>query len=340
MASMFLSVLLCPPSLVTNHTRHLHHSGSITPDLSAVTNDSFEFRFPVVQSPPKITMAPKDVKTIDENYVSFFCKASGNPAPIIHWEKDGKKVVKIKPRLDIFEAPHISSLRIKPKLSLRDNATYTCVASNPHGEAKADATLKIYPKSESGEETPPGYPTILTHPKLKSVEKDRPIQLACEVKGDPKPKVLWLKDNLPLDTTDARVEVLESGYLTIMHSQESDEGTYECAAENEHGVTYSYRAMVYIRVRRIAPKFNLQMPNDVKIMPGSDLNLTCVAVGSPMPYVKWRQGAKDLTSEDEAPIGRNVLILTDVRESANYTCEASSDLGNIEHMTQVIVEGE
>nr|KAI8749552.1 tyrosine-protein phosphatase Lar [Biomphalaria glabrata] len=291
-------------------------------------------------SPPKITMAPKDVKTIDENYVSFFCKASGNPAPIIHWEKDGKKVVKIKPRLDIFEAPHISSLRIKPKLSLRDNATYTCVASNPHGEAKADATLKIYPKSESGEETPPGYPTILTHPKLKSVEKDRPIQLACEVKGDPKPKVLWLKDNLPLDTTDARVEVLESGYLTIMHSQESDEGTYECAAENEHGVTYSYRAMVYIRVRRIAPKFNLQMPNDVKIMPGSDLNLTCVAVGSPMPYVKWRQGAKDLTSEDEAPIGRNVLILTDVRESANYTCEASSDLGNIEHMTQVIVEGE
>ncbi|XP_055886068.1 tyrosine-protein phosphatase Lar-like isoform X5 [Biomphalaria glabrata] len=298
-------------------------------------------------SPPKITMAPKDVKTIDENYVSFFCKASGNPAPIIHWEKDGKKVVKIKPRLDIFEAPHISSLRIKPKLSLRDNATYTCVASNPHGEAKADATLKIYPKSESGEgfsqwvdkqETPPGYPTILTHPKLKSVEKDRPIQLACEVKGDPKPKVLWLKDNLPLDTTDARVEVLESGYLTIMHSQESDEGTYECAAENEHGVTYSYRAMVYIRVRRIAPKFNLQMPNDVKIMPGSDLNLTCVAVGSPMPYVKWRQGAKDLTSEDEAPIGRNVLILTDVRESANYTCEASSDLGNIEHMTQVIVE--
>ncbi|XP_055886078.1 tyrosine-protein phosphatase Lar-like isoform X13 [Biomphalaria glabrata] len=322
-------------------------SRSITPDLSAVTNDSFEFRFPVVQSPPKITMAPKDVKTIDENYVSFFCKASGNPAPIIHWEKDGKKVVKIKPRLDIFEAPHISSLRIKPKLSLRDNATYTCVASNPHGEAKADATLKIYPKSESGEgfsqwvdkqETPPGYPTILTHPKLKSVEKDRPIQLACEVKGDPKPKVLWLKDNLPLDTTDARVEVLESGYLTIMHSQESDEGTYECAAENEHGVTYSYRAMVYIRVRRIAPKFNLQMPNDVKIMPGSDLNLTCVAVGSPMPYVKWRQGAKDLTSEDEAPIGRNVLILTDVRESANYTCEASSDLGNIEHMTQVIVE--
>ncbi|KAH9492264.1 hypothetical protein Btru_026128 [Bulinus truncatus] len=186
---------------------------------------------------------------------------------------------------------------------------------------------------------PPGYPRIETHPKLKSVEKDRPIQLACEVKGDPKPTIMWLKDYLPLDTTDPRVEVLDSGYLTIQHSQESDEGTYECVAENEFGVAYSYRAMVYIRVRRIAPKFARTL-EDVKIMPGSDVNLTCTAIGSPMPHIKWRQGAKDLTPDDNIPIGKNVLMLTDVRDSANYTCEASSDLGNIEHTVQVIVEGE
>ena len=61
-------------------------------------------------------------------------------------------------------------------------------------------------------------------------------------------------------------------------------------------------------------------------MPGGNVNITCVAVGSPMPYVKWMQGAEDLTPEDDMPVGRNVLELTDVKDSANYTCVAMSSL--------------
>lgn len=75
-------------------------------------------------------------------------------------------------------------------------------------------------------------------------------------------------------------------------------------------------------------------------MPGGSVNITCVAVGSPMPYVKWMLGAEDLTPEDDMPIGRNVLELTDVRQSANYTCVAMSTLGVIEAMAQITVKGE
>ena len=74
-------------------------------------------------------------------------------------------------------------------------------------------------------------------------------------------------------------------------------------------------------------------------MPGGALNITCVAVGSPMPFVKWRKGIVELTPEDSVPVGKNVLMLTDIRESANYTCVAASDLGNIEHDAQVKVKG-
>lgn len=74
-------------------------------------------------------------------------------------------------------------------------------------------------------------------------------------------------------------------------------------------------------------------------MPGGDVNLTCVAVGSPMPYVRWRLGAVELTPEETLPIGKNVLMLTGVRESGNYTCVAASNLGNIEHVAQVKVKG-
>ena len=37
------------------------------------------------------------------------------------------------------------------------------------------------------------------------------------------------------------------GSLQIRHSQESDEGKYECVAENEVGVAYSYGANLYVR---------------------------------------------------------------------------------------------
>lgn len=92
-------------------------------------------------------------------------------------------------------------------------------------------------------------------------------------------------------------------------------------------------------MRRVPPRFSIP-PADSEIMPGGNVNITCVAVGSPMPYVKWMLGAEDLTPEDDMPIGRNVLELTDVRQSNNYTCVAMSTLGVIEAVAQIIVKGE
>lgn len=74
-------------------------------------------------------------------------------------------------------------------------------------------------------------------------------------------------------------------------------------------------------------------------MLGASLNLTCVAVGAPMPFVKWKKDpATDLTPDDNLPVGKNVLVLTDIQESANYTCTAASDLGVIETTTMVKVQ--
>lgn len=90
-------------------------------------------------------------------------------------------------------------------------------------------------------------------------------------------------------------------------------------------------------VRRVPPRFTIP-PTSHEIMPGGSVNITCVAVGSPMPYVKWMLNSEDLTPEDSMPVGRNVLELESVRESANYTCVAISSLGMIESVAQVIVK--
>ena len=46
-----------------------------------------------------------------------------------------------------------------------------------------------------------------------------------------------------------------------------------------------------------------------------------------------------MTPEDSVPTGKNVLILNDIKETATYTCVATSELGNIEHEVEVRVKG-
>lgn len=58
-----------------------------------------------------------------------------------------------------------------------------------------------------------------------------------------------------------------------------------------------------------------------------------------MPIVKWRRGYHEVNKDKEPPLGRNVLNLTGVRESVNYTCVAQSELGNIEKDTEIRVKG-
>ncbi|CAH2245990.1 jg13356 [Pararge aegeria aegeria] len=92
-------------------------------------------------------------------------------------------------------------------------------------------------------------------------------------------------------------------------------------------------------VRRVAPQFSIPPPPRTEVMLGSNLTLKCVAFGSPMPTVKWKKGlTKWLTPEDNPPLGLNTLKLEDIRESANYTCEAASVLGVIETTAEVKVQ--
>lgn len=55
-------------------------------------------------------------------------------------------------------------------------------------------------------------------------------------------------------------------------------------------------------------------------------------------YVQNIGLAKWITPEDNPPFGLNTLKLEDIRESANYTCEAASVLGVIETMAEVKVQ--
>ncbi|KAM8747496.1 receptor-type tyrosine-protein phosphatase delta isoform 31-T31 [Acanthopagrus schlegelii] len=293
------------------------------------------------QTPPKFLRTPNDQTGVQGGVASFICQATGDPRPKIVWNKKGKKVSNQRFEVIEFDDGSGSVLRIQPLRTPRDEAIYECVASNSVGETSATTRLTVLREDQ----LPAGFPTIDMGPQLKVVERTRTATMLCAASGNPDPDISWFKDFLPVNTTNnnGRIKQLRSGgtpirgALQIEQSEESDQGKYECVATNNDGTRYSAPANLYVRVRRVPPRFSIP-PTDNEIMPGGSVNITCVAVGSPMPYVKWMLGAEDLTPEDDMPIGRNVLELTDVRQSANYTCVAMSTLGVIEAVAQITVK--
>ncbi|XP_061744736.1 protein tyrosine phosphatase receptor type Fa isoform X4 [Nerophis ophidion] len=287
------------------------------------------------ESSPSFLKSPDDQTGISGGVASFVCQAAGEPTPRITWMKKGKKVSSQRFEVIEFDDGSGSVLRIQPLRTHRDEAIYECTATNSAGEINTSAKLTVLEEDQ----IPHGFPTIDMGPQLKVVERTRTATMLCAASGNPDPEIFWLKDFLPVDVgaSDGRIKQLRSGALQIEQSEESDQGKYECVAINSAGTRYSAPANLYVRVRRVPPRFSIP-PTHHEVMPGGSVNLTCVAVGAPMPYVKWMSGEAELTPEDEMPIGRNVLELANIRQSANYTCVAISSLGMIDTTAQITVK--
>uniref|UniRef100_A0A8B9LRF9 Receptor-type tyrosine-protein phosphatase F n=1 Tax=Astyanax mexicanus TaxID=7994 RepID=A0A8B9LRF9_ASTMX len=263
-------------------------------------------------SMPTFVKTPEDQTGISGGVASFVCQAVGDPKPRITWMKKGKKVSSQRFEVIEFDGGSGSVLRIQPLRTHRDEAIYECTATNSAGDINTSAKLTV----------------------LEGTTSLRTFYEVC-----------LLYDVLVplLSETFRRLFIFKifalrcSGALQIENSEESDQGKYECVAMNSAGTRYSAPANLYVRVRRVPPRFSIP-PTNQEVMPGGSINLTCVAVGAPMPYVKWMVGEVELTKEEEMPIGRSVLELTNIRQSANYTCVAISSLGMVETVAQVTVK--
>uniref|UniRef100_A0A1I7Z7U9 Ig-like domain-containing protein n=1 Tax=Steinernema glaseri TaxID=37863 RepID=A0A1I7Z7U9_9BILA len=138
---------------------------------------------------PDPSIVPADTR------VSFFCRADGNPMPNIVWRRNGHIVQ--DPRYITKSLPNgLSTLRIEPVKMVDHNSTISCSADNGvRAPVTADALLTVLQEDD----LPSGFPVIEAHPTLKSVEQGRTAHVTCRVKGDPRPKVLWLRDLMPID---------------------------------------------------------------------------------------------------------------------------------------------
>ncbi|XP_050086198.1 tyrosine-protein phosphatase Lar isoform X1 [Anopheles aquasalis] len=304
--------------------------------VTAAHGNFSDFPFIYLTHPPEIIKKPVNQGVRVGGVATFYCSARGDPQPTVIWRKNSKKIVLSQSRYTVHDGNGASMLRIDPVRAGRDDAPYECVAENGVGDAvSAEATLTVYEEKK----TPIGFPVITQPPAIRVIETGHTAVMQCKATGSPQPKIYWLKDTKRVDMTNPRYSINSEGSLQIDNSEESDMGKYECVAENSVGTEHTKPMPLYVKVRRVPPTFSRPPEPVYEVMLGANLTLTCVAVGSPMPSVKWRMGVdQDLTPENDVPVGRNVLELSNIRVSTNYTCIARSSLGVIEATSLVKVQ--
>ncbi|CAL9703005.1 unnamed protein product [Knipowitschia caucasica] len=162
------------------------------------------------------------------------------------------------------------------------------------------------------------------------------LVLECLVQGYPTPKVKWLRKDGELSESRSTIEMFDRR-LRFTNISESDNGEYQCIAENTQGkIVHTYTVSVE------AAPYWIKEPMSQLYAPGETVKLDCQADGIPTPTISWTINGTPLSAIDKDP--RRVsaggsLTLKDINfgDTAIFQCQASNKHGTILTNTNVYV---
>ncbi|OWR50433.1 Stretchin-Mlck isoform A [Danaus plexippus plexippus] len=254
----------------------------------------------------------------EEGLVSFECKVVGFPTPVLSWFKDGQE---LKPG-DVYQLTGTNSL-----------GSYCCIAKNFMGQASSSAELTVEDiQNQLNEEEKLQLFSKNQAPKflkgLKSVEAkiDEPFRFMIKIAIPPEPKVLWYRDEQPVDESSrCHLGHEERGVfvLDIQNLEFMDQAEWKCVAMNDYGqsVTSCFLKLVIPRHYK-KPRFleNLQ----AILSDEGAVNLECKVIGVPQPVLKWYKDGEELKPGD---IHRIISGQDGTCCLGTYTCEAQNCMG-------------
>uniref|UniRef100_A0A3Q2D6H9 Immunoglobulin superfamily, DCC subclass, member 3 n=1 Tax=Cyprinodon variegatus TaxID=28743 RepID=A0A3Q2D6H9_CYPVA len=169
--------------------------------------------------------------------------------------------------------------------------------------------------------------------------QEQPLMLHCQVDGVPPITTQWRHNGLLL-TQDQHHLTFINGSLLIAHFQKtksdgsSDEGDYECMAQNSFGRVVSRKA----RIQAAMAEFHVQ-PESVHAEESGVARFQCQIHGLPEPVISWEKDSRPVDTTDEytlLPTG--VLQITGVREedSGKFCCVAHNSAG-VKHSAEALL---
>ncbi|XP_056881282.1 neogenin 1a isoform X7 [Takifugu flavidus] len=158
------------------------------------------------------------------------CVVTGYPAPHVRWMLGDKLVEESEGRVELLGG---GILQIS-NLTEEDAGVYTCMADNANGTIEAQAQLTV--------QVPPQF---MRRPANIYAHESMDIVFECEVSGSPAPSVKWVKNGDAVIPSDY-FKIIKEHNLQVLGLVKSDEGFYQCLAENDAGNIQSSAQLIIL----------------------------------------------------------------------------------------------
>uniref|UniRef100_A0A3B4TUN2 Neuronal cell adhesion molecule a n=1 Tax=Seriola dumerili TaxID=41447 RepID=A0A3B4TUN2_SERDU len=241
------------------------------------------------------------------------CIAEGLPTPEISWKKNGSEMPSSRMSFRNFK----KTLKISD-VNEADAGDYRCTATNSLGTA--DHVIKVTVKAA---------PFWVSAPRNLILAPNETGILTCRVNGEPKPKISWFVNGVPIENApEDHSRKVEDDTVILSHVQSGSSAVYQCHASNEFGYVM---ANAFVNVLAEPPRV-LTPPNRVyQVITNNPALLHCSSFGSPIPTITWfKDSQTSIKNGDPYVIHENGTLEINVAQSLNsgkYTCIASNNLG-------------
>ncbi|XP_037102729.1 immunoglobulin superfamily DCC subclass member 3 [Syngnathus acus] len=171
--------------------------------------------------------------------------------------------------------------------------------------------------------------------------QEQPLMLHCQVDGIPPITTQWRHNSILLSqdqyhTTFTNGSLLIGHFLKTKSDNTSDEGDYECMAQNSFGLVVSRKARIQAATMA---DFHVQ-PEPVHAEESGVARFQCQIHGLPEPLISWEKDGRPVDTKDKRytllPTG--VLQITGVREedSGKFCCVAHNSAG-VKHSAEALL---
>ncbi|XP_027553677.1 neogenin isoform X3 [Neopelma chrysocephalum] len=177
---------------------------------------------PEPEEPQPLTFLrqPSSLSRLSGQSALFPCVTTGFPTPSIRWTRNEEEL--LTEGSGRFQLLAGGSLEIRD-VGEGDAGTFTCIAESGNDTAAAQAELTV--------QVPPEF---LKRPANIYAHESMDIVFECEVTGKPTPTVKWVKNGDVVIPSDY-FKIVKEHNLQVLGLVKSDEGFYQCIAENDVG---------------------------------------------------------------------------------------------------------
>ncbi|XP_044626241.1 neuronal cell adhesion molecule isoform X16 [Equus asinus] len=247
------------------------------------------------------------------NVLSLECIAEGLPTPIIYWIKEDGTL----PINRTFYRNFKKTLQII-QVSEADSGNYQCIAKNALGAIHH--TISVTVKAA---------PYWIMAPQNLVLSPGEDGTLICRANGNPKPRISWLSNGVPIEIApDDPSRKIDGDTIIFSNVQERSSAVYQCNASNEYGYLL---ANAFVNVLAEPPRILTSANTLYQVIANRPALLDCAFFGSPLPTIEWFKGAKgSALREDIYVLHENGTLEIPVAQkdsTGTYTCVARNKLG-------------